>query len=1101
MANKVLLNLQFDENGCTDTRVVNLGGVTFNEPSPLVRKSLRCATYNAFDKSAGLYIDDIGIRNAINGQEFTIYFKYKIDRSNISDQTIVPLLSYFTNNEYKGTLPLLCIQNGYLTFYFDKYHYINSTDISYTLDGSWHTICIQKKTIDINKQYMEMYIDGCKRVGLENFGYDVVKVPTESPISITSRITIGYNIDREGDITTFNGGSIDNFCIIDRAVYSDSFIPPSEYFYGEDTANNYFLNAIYNNENIEDDTEKEVVKAIEHSKNNRREIIKGYTPQRIDIEWWQETEYFKKEENIRTIPHDRNETILTIRLLDKWINLFNDRFLEGNLYKLYQNGKINPFMMFIDNKFYKLSELDIIKSDDYFNIFVKTRDHELNPSVKRVDIVEMPFPVFYEEGMGERENLRPIYVFDENGKFTPDSGYTYYYIDPKSNPHLKTTGIYEQYYPIHNGSEKDKDSRYMHSVWRYGHLEQRRVSSSGNSVYMYFMAWDQGYIKPGDTVILYKNTVEIDPTRYRIIGYDLIEFFDYKNQNLTNDLVTMQVLTDADEEHDMLEDYTTTRYARVVATEDDQSVFKIPEVTDNDGLIYRKFLIFKGSVCLDNKNRYIINYDDNTITLTDTNDYLKKGRSLLFVFIKINRADAYGPLHVQPIYLYKYMDNKNPNEKSRVTTIPIPSYKKLDYSMKNIILFVNDTFISPRRYRIENNVLYFMDSKTDGVFSGASLIFVLLRMSNELEDPTTDQGRIVKDQLEKGKRFVLFDMDIDKKIKIELENLICFDQNGEFIPDLYGYIYNTNIIKDLHTSNPVKRVPRYLTCIYYDDTLENLSNTVLYNNTVFVKSYIRAIEEFYELDTHFDEFIKDFNHVYRYDKHYGTNLATALNYIVKYNQNILDRVYEDRSTATRKTHSGEAINKFLIPKSNKYELVSYNDGKFKNFYHHTYPIYFLNGELAPFNKNLDYKWNKTSISLNNKFNNNDCIEEIDFHNMKNYLVPLKSKVNKDKSSEYFIKGQLAIGNVYNYYLNSLLTVVKYTDREFSASITVPEENYNLIKNDLSKEFKAMMIVPTSINKDFLLRITVDDIKNGEQKRPFPPGSDEMDYEIYCRIKI
>ena len=78
MANKVLLNLQFDENGCTDTRVVNLGGVTFNEPSPLVRKSLRCATYNVFDKSAGLYIDDIGIRNAINGQEFTIYFKYYI---------------------------------------------------------------------------------------------------------------------------------------------------------------------------------------------------------------------------------------------------------------------------------------------------------------------------------------------------------------------------------------------------------------------------------------------------------------------------------------------------------------------------------------------------------------------------------------------------------------------------------------------------------------------------------------------------------------------------------------------------------------------------------------------------------------------------------------------------------------------------------------------------------------------------------------------------------------------------------------------------------------------------------------------------------------
>ena len=117
------------------------------------------------------------------------------------------------------------------------------------------------------------------------------------------------------------------------------------------------------------------------------------------------------------------------------------------------------------------------------------------------------------------------------------------------------------------------------------------------------------------------------------------------------------------------------------------------------------------------------------------------------------------------------------------------------------------------------------------------------------------------------------------------------------------------------------------------------------------------------------------------------------------------------------------------------------------------------------------------------------------------MIPLKSKVNKDKSSEYFIKGQLAVGNVYNYYLNSLLTVVKYTDREFSASITVPEENYNTIKNDLNKEFEAKMIVANGFNKDFLCKITVDDIKNGEPKRPFPPGSDEMDYEIYCRIKI
>ena len=53
-----LLNLQFDINGCTDNRIINFGGVSFREPSPIpnVREEarLRCATFDLYDDSAGL---------------------------------------------------------------------------------------------------------------------------------------------------------------------------------------------------------------------------------------------------------------------------------------------------------------------------------------------------------------------------------------------------------------------------------------------------------------------------------------------------------------------------------------------------------------------------------------------------------------------------------------------------------------------------------------------------------------------------------------------------------------------------------------------------------------------------------------------------------------------------------------------------------------------------------------------------------------------------------------------------------------------------------------------------------------------------------------
>ena len=74
----LLLDLRFASYGCMDNRVINLGGVSFNETSPILDSNLRCATLLPNTEDAGLYIKDTNLNNGFFGSNnCTIYFKYK----------------------------------------------------------------------------------------------------------------------------------------------------------------------------------------------------------------------------------------------------------------------------------------------------------------------------------------------------------------------------------------------------------------------------------------------------------------------------------------------------------------------------------------------------------------------------------------------------------------------------------------------------------------------------------------------------------------------------------------------------------------------------------------------------------------------------------------------------------------------------------------------------------------------------------------------------------------------------------------------------------------------------------------------------------------
>lgn len=986
----VPLNLKFTSSGPNLSTVNTSGNVSFNDPSPIINAgpNNRCVTFPAFNSTPRVNINTPYVVSTFNDNSklFTLYFRYKINKDIMDDVT--PVLSYKLKPSDGYMIPLLNIlEKSYFSFHDKQDTLYNSPDVSYTFDGKWHTFTLERRKKPNGALYYCYFIDGCQRTYPDTRSRDISDV-----CGSTAPLYLGYIKNEYGETHTFNGGSIDNIVLVDTNVYNNSFVPPTLYFTGSDVADNYYCHIRAKVDGIEQDVIDEVEKAIQHSKYHINEAQKDYLPRRIRIEWWQEINYFQNETYTTTRKHHRPDTILNIRLFEHSMWFHHKRFLKGNAYNLMMNNEIQPFVMFVDKRFVPLTQIDFLKSDDNLNVIIKNRNTDHNEWVKSVTIITIPFPIIYEEGLGERVDLKPLYSFDQEGRFSIDNSYTYYYIDNKKNPNIAHIGIQEQDFQGLDNPENStlSPNRVMRNLWRYGEFTTSNIS--GNDAILQFNPIDgKGAVKPGDEIVLYKNTTQIHRSRYDIVGDNLVKFYNYRDQDLTRDIVTMQIITDTSDS--ILEDLTDVRTVSVVATKDKQSVFEIPEVTDGDGFIYRKFLLFRGSLCMENKNRYTIDYDSNTVTFNNTEDFVNKGTSILFVFVKIKRADQYGVLHVKPVYLYTttkptnaYNDGYNFVEWCE--RIKIPEYRNLKYNINQVMLFVQGTFISPNRYKIEENTVYFTQPNTY-LKSGKSVTFVLLQMVNRFEDPLDDRDKIIHDQLLKGNRFVLYDLYIDKKRKITLDNFVTFDQNGEYIPDLYGYIYNMNIIKELHTGEPLHRRVRYLTCVYFKDSLDNYANITLPYNNEFIKDYISLRQEFYEIDNNFDDFVKDFDIYHKSDKSYGVNLANALNYIVTYNQNLLDRVFENNTSCTRRTYKGSDLNANLQYSNGKYYLDVYGDNDFKAHKHYSHPIFFVNGEYAEWNKDIIKKGNRNTLVLSSRFNSNDVIEAIYFHHLNNYfLLPL-----------------------------------------------------------------------------------------------------------------
>lgn len=1035
-----LFSTRFTNKGPTNKNVGSLGGVSFTRSNGLYSGNIgRSAFFEPESDKAGLEIVGSSLSAITNHLskprcEFGLYLRYKIKKKDLyaSDKyASIPIISYIDPNTSKAVDFLSIDNKDHFTLTINESESFTTKNIDYSFDGNWHCLYISK-----NAGYVNIFIDGILNVSASCDG-------TIHQIKMSPRVYIGCKDDKKGNhLETFQCGELDDISITDSPVYVEDFVPPNKYFTGADIVDNYYnSNPISFGEMpkyIQTETERKLASTAFHL--NEKQM--GWLPRRLRIQWHEEDYLFKHQEYYR-LEHSREYTAISIWGLEQPLLRASDkRFVEPfNAEVGLNNDTIYPFMLFIDSLFVKLSDITIQKSDDYYTLFIKNRLPNKYDPIDSVELVLIPFPVVYEEEMGARVDLKPIYVYDKAGYLNPGNGFTYYYIHPERSKDILTTGIIEQNIPPEDGfnpldpnNERNgkgddlfniyRDKQFLQNHWRYGKFKLQAKRPDGLLVKFVPDVQDGLTVGPADKVNLYRNTTLLDTRVYDIVGDDSFMIYT-KVPVYTDDIldrgITMQIVSDTPDSSQILLDMTTCKEVTVEATKDRQSSFNIPIEIDKDGnsdlsnSIYRNFLVFKSNVCLNGKDRIRLSYDKKRIILNDSSDYLQKGDTLTFLFAKLNKADQYGMMHVEPIYLHTLIGEGgvatsiDADGVRWATDIIIPPLKKLYFTTKNVMLFVGGTFISPDRYEIINGTkLSLKDKRFDRFKVGFGATFVLLKMSNEVEDPTGPRGDIIKEQIRQGNRFLLYDLDVGsievsnkwrggkkerKHIKLTLDNFTVFDQYGCYMPTVSGQVYNMNIIKGIKsTIDPMHIVPRYLTCIYsFERSLGNEANITSFANEGFVKDYIKLYQEFYEMDEDFDKFIADFNIKYSRNEQYGQNLMKAINYIMEYNELKFIDLYRRKATIKRLQFDPKRMND-RIAAAGTMGPVYMERGVYKDSQEKTFSIFFENGTIPDWYKHIEYDQSQLLLRFKDKLDEDSTIDVLRFEGMNNLLEPIKSQV-------------------------------------------------------------------------------------------------------------
>lgn len=132
---------------------------------------------------------------------------------------------------------------------------------------------------------------------------------------------------------------------------------------------------------------------------------------------WNGTEYIEIEYEFKTIIRVEDLKFKDTATPQKYRGVYRIPMLEA-----VETNVIHPFLLFINNRFIKWSNIEII-NDLHYTYLIANGSYY--PLANKIDILQLPFNIFYNENGNIKENTELMFSFDEEGKLSKlDAGQT-----------------------------------------------------------------------------------------------------------------------------------------------------------------------------------------------------------------------------------------------------------------------------------------------------------------------------------------------------------------------------------------------------------------------------------------------------------------------------------------------------------------------------------------------------------------------------------------------------------------------------------------------------------------------------------------------------
>jgi len=165
--------------------------------------------------------------------------------------------------------------------------------------------------------------------------------------------------------------------------------------------------------------QENINKLIEWKRCNTRTAVsnlqKGLIPQFLDLTWNKTDTYFK--DNAYVVSRDYFETCIHVNGIVNNIFLNEDggRFFYTKMKDGYDNGILQPFLLFVNKVHIAWSRITIVRSD--FNISLLISDMDKDIPVTDVQILSIPFQIIYGEDEDELADKRTMFRFRKDGTY------------------------------------------------------------------------------------------------------------------------------------------------------------------------------------------------------------------------------------------------------------------------------------------------------------------------------------------------------------------------------------------------------------------------------------------------------------------------------------------------------------------------------------------------------------------------------------------------------------------------------------------------------------------------------------------------------------